>query len=51
MNLKAVVVSKTSKSGNAYTCVEVYITDTIKKIVFLDPAEIELLKLRNTTTK
>ena len=46
MNLKAVLVSKTSKEGKPYNCVEVYITDTIKKIVFLSEAELELLKLR-----
>jgi len=45
MNLKAVLVEKVSKNGNPYQAVEVYITDTIKKMVFLTDAEIELLKL------
>lgn len=45
MPVKAVVVERTSKSGNPYVAIEVYITDTIKKLVFLTPAELELLKL------
>lgn len=45
MNLKAVLVEKTSKSGNPYVCVEVSITDKIKKLVFLSPAEVELIKM------
>lgn len=47
MNIKAVLVEKTSKKGNTYIAVEVYITDKIKKLVFLTPAEIELLKITN----
>lgn len=47
MNVKAVLVERTSKKGNKYTCVEVYITNNIKKIVFLNDAEIELLRLSN----
>ena len=47
MNVKAMVVEKTSKKGNTYICIEVYITDKIKKLVFLTPAELELLKLAN----
>ena len=46
MKLDAVLVEKTSKKGNTYLCVEVSITDKLKKVVFLDQAEIELLKLR-----
>jgi len=45
MNVKAILVDRTSKKGNTYTCVEVYITNNIKKIVFLTDAEVELLKL------
>lgn len=48
MNVKAILVEKTSKSGNPYTCIEVYITPTTKKLVFLSAAELELLKLSNT---
>jgi len=47
MNVKAVLVEKTSKKGNIYTCIEIYLTDTIKKTVFLEDAELELLKLSN----
>ncbi len=47
MQVKAVLCEKVSKKGNTYTCVEVYITDSIKKLVFLTDAEKELLKLYN----
>ncbi len=45
MPVKAVVVERTSKSGNPYVAIEVYITDKIKKLVFLTPAELELIKM------
>lgn len=45
MKVNAVLVEKTSKKGNTYLCIEVNITDKVKKIVFLDQAEIELLHL------
>lgn len=44
-NLKCQIVEKTSQKGNKYTCLEIYLTDNYKKIVFLDSAEIELLKV------
>lgn len=43
--IKCNLVEKVSKQGNNYICLEIYLTDTYKKIVFLDQAEIELLKL------
>ncbi len=43
MNLKANLVKKVSKKGSEYYCIEINLTDTYKKIVFLDPVEIELL--------
>lgn len=46
MNIKAELVERTSKTGNKYICVELSITDNIKKLVFLTEAELELLKLR-----
>lgn len=46
MPIKAVLVEKTSKSGNPYFAIEVYITDKTKKLVFLTQAELELLKLQ-----
>ena len=45
MNLKAVLVQRTSKKGTEYVAIEVTITENIKKLVFLTPAELELLKL------
>lgn len=45
--IKCNLVEKVSKSGNNYLCLEIYLTDTYKKVVFLDKAEIELLKLSN----
>ena len=45
--IKCNLVEKVSKSGNNYLCLEIFLTETYKKIVFLDKAEIELLKLSN----
>lgn len=45
--IKCNLVEKVSKKGNNYLCLEIYLTDTYKKIVFLEPCEIELLKLSN----
>ena len=46
MKIDAALVEKTSsKSGNKYICIEVTLTDKVKKIVFLTDAELELLKL------
>lgn len=47
MDVKATLVEKTSKTGNAYKCIELQLTPTYKKIVFLDSAELELLALNN----
>lgn len=46
-NLKCDLVEKVSKKGNNYLCIEVYLTDTYKKIIFPEQAEVELLKLSN----
>ncbi len=45
MEIKAILVERISKSGNPYTAVEIQLTDTLKKLVFLTPAELELLKM------
>lgn len=45
--IKCNLVEKVSKKGNNYLCLEIYLTDTYKKVVFLEQAEIELLKLSN----
>lgn len=46
MEVKATLEEKVSKNGNPYTCIVVYLTDNYKKTVFLDQAEIELLKVQ-----
>lgn len=45
MDIKATLVEKVSKNGNPYKVIELYLTDTYKKLVFLDDAELELLKI------
>ncbi len=45
MNLKSTLVEKVSKKGMPYVCIEISLTDNIKKYVFLTQAEIELIKL------
>lgn len=45
MNVKCQLVEKVSQKGNKYLCLEITLTDNYKKTVFLDNAEIELLKL------
>lgn len=47
MNLTARLVEKTSKKGNNYYCIEVEITQDYKKVVFLDQAELELIKVNS----
>lgn len=46
INLSCKLIQKTSeKSGKSYFCIEIPITNTYKKCVFLDNAEIELIQL------
>lgn len=45
MPIKCELVERVSKDGVKYVCLEIYITPTYKKLVFLKTAEIELLKL------
>lgn len=47
MDVKATLVTKTSKNGNEYKCIELQLTPTYKKVVFLDNAELELLTLND----
>ena len=42
--MKVEIKEGTSKSGNRYLYLEISITQTYKKRVFLEPAEVELLK-------
>ena len=51
MDVKATLVEKTSKSGNQYKCIEIQLTPTYKKVVFLEQAELELLQVANNTKK
>ena len=48
ITILAVLKTGVSKAGNNYTYLEIQLTDTLTKKVFLDPAEIELLKLLNS---
>lgn len=47
MDVKATLVTKTSKNGNEYKCVELQLTPTYVKRVFLETAELELLALND----
>ncbi len=42
--MRVELVEKTSKSGNKYIALEISLTPTYKKTVFLEQAEIELIK-------
>ena len=44
MEVKGTLEEKVSKNGNKYQVVVLKLTDTYEKLVFLDKAEIELLK-------
>lgn len=44
-SLKCEVVKKISKNGKEYFCLEIYLTNTYKKVVFLEESELELIKL------
>lgn len=50
MDLKATLKEATSKSGNTYQYVSIMLTDTLEKKVFLDQAELELLKMKEKDT-
>lgn len=45
---KAVLETRTSKKGSEYEVLVIKITDNIEKLVFLEPAELELLKMSNS---
>ena len=44
---KATLETRTSQKGNEYQVLLVHLTDTYEKPVFLDKAELELLKIHN----
>ncbi len=45
IDLKASLETLNKKDGGTYKCVVLYLTDTCKKKVFLEDAEIELIEL------
>lgn len=45
---KATLETRTSKKGSQYEVLVIKITDNIEKLIFLEPAELELLKLSNS---
>lgn len=47
MPIKCNLVERINKDGNKYQCLEIYITDNVKKLVFLTQAEKELLVLQS----
>ncbi len=51
MNINAKLEERTSKDGKPYFCIVVKITDNVEKIVFLDKAEIELIRLTYSTSQ
>lgn len=54
MDIKCRLEEKiSSKTGKPYICLEISLTDSYKKLVFLKDAEIELIKehARNTNNK
>lgn len=42
---KATLETRTSKKGNEYEVLVIQLTDKLEKLVFLEQAELELLKL------
>lgn len=47
MPIKCMLVERTSKNGVKYVCLEINLTETYKKLVFLTPSEKELLIVAN----
>ena len=45
MEVKATLETRVSKKGNQYQVLVIRLTNNYEKLVFLDKAEIELLKL------
>lgn len=49
MDLKCQLVTRTSKEGKPYEVIVIQLTNSYEKLVFLDTAEKELIKLSNGT--
>lgn len=45
MNIRCSLETRVSKKGSDYTVLVIKLTDTYEKLVFLDNAELELLKI------
>lgn len=45
MDLKCQLVTRTSKEGKPYEVIVIQLTDTYEKLVFLESAEKELIKM------
>ena len=45
MKINAELVEKVSKNGKQYMCIEIKLTNNLTKVVFLDKAEEELIRL------
>lgn len=46
IEVKATLEERVSKKGSTYTALVVKLTDTCEKVIFLESAEIELLKMK-----
>lgn len=44
MDIRAELVTRTSKNGNEYQCLVLYLAGNYEKVVFLDKAEIALFE-------
>ena len=51
MPLECKLVNRVSKKGEPYQCIEIQLTDTYKKTVFLDQPEKELILLSHRASK
>lgn len=49
MDVKATLETRTSKKGTDYQVLVIKLTDNYEKLVFLEPSEIELLKIKRKT--
>lgn len=47
-DFKATLETRTSKKGSDYEVLVIKLTDKLEKLVFLDAAELELLKISNS---
>lgn len=48
MELKCTLETRKSQKGNDYEVIVIKLSDKIEKLVFLEPAELELLKMSNS---